>query len=323
MPDLVDHPQHLLVRAAVQRTVERRDARRDGRERIDVRRADGAHRVRRAILLVVGVEDEQNLERLHEHRIRLVLRLRHPRDHREEILDVAQIVVGIDERQTLDVAIAERRERRQLREQTDDRDVRATPDRGCSSLPDRTTTAPRPRDVLLRAADLTAARPPRPSLTQTPARPSSMKEPVMTTSPRTTVRTWTRRLLGTTLMIGLGLATLAGVVFAGATDTSRSTNQPVPASAMHTSSASIRYAEPGRAASLHRHGAGSKTGRRVRRRRRAALSPATCSRRTTSSRARPRSPPTSSPTPPPRPASKARRRSFRRTRTPMSTPTPP
>ena len=79
--------------------------------------------VRRAVLLVVGVQDEQHLERLHEHRIRFVLRLRHPRDHREEILDVAQVVVGIDEGQTLDVAIAERGERRQLGEQAHDRDV--------------------------------------------------------------------------------------------------------------------------------------------------------------------------------------------------------
>jgi putative intracellular protease/amidase len=50
-------------------------------------------------------------------------------------------------------------------------------------------------------------------------------------------------------MIGLGLATLAGLVFAGATVTSRSINQPTPASAIHTSSASLRYAEPGRVAS--------------------------------------------------------------------------
>lgn len=37
----------------------------------------------------------------------------------------------------------------------------------------------------------------------------------MTTSARTSVRTWPRRVLGTTLMLTLGLATLAGVVLAG------------------------------------------------------------------------------------------------------------
>lgn len=70
----------------------------------------------------------------------------------------------------------------------------------------------------------------------------------MTTSPRTSTRTWPRRVLGTTLMLTLGLATLAGVVFAGATVTSRSINQPVPTYATGTSSASLRYAEPARTA---------------------------------------------------------------------------
>jgi putative intracellular protease/amidase len=68
----------------------------------------------------------------------------------------------------------------------------------------------------------------------------------MTTSARTSARTWPQRLLGTTLMLLLALATLAGVVFAGATVTGRSNNQPVPTSSAAASTASIRYAEPGR-----------------------------------------------------------------------------
>ena len=72
---------------------------------------------------MVGVQDEEDLERPNEHRIRLVLRLRHPGHHRQEVLDVAEVVVGIDERQSLPVPINERGKRRHLRQQADDRDV--------------------------------------------------------------------------------------------------------------------------------------------------------------------------------------------------------
>jgi putative intracellular protease/amidase len=65
----------------------------------------------------------------------------------------------------------------------------------------------------------------------------------LTTTP-TPVTTWPRRVLGATLMLTLGLATLAGVVFAGIAATGRSVNQPVPTTSMDTSAASLRYAEP-------------------------------------------------------------------------------
>ena len=81
----------------------------------------------------------------------------------------------------------------------------------------------------------------------------------MTTSPRTSARTWPRRVLGTTLMLVLALTTLAGVVFAGATVTGRGNNQPVPTSPTAASTASVRYAEPGRAADP----AAAETGRRL------------------------------------------------------------
>src|SRR4051794_29993175 len=70
----------------------------------------------------------------------------------------------------------------------------------------------------------------------------------MPTSPRTSVRTWTRRVLGTTLMLALGLGTLAAVVLAGVTVTGRSTNLPVPDFSTGTSSASLQHAEEGAAA---------------------------------------------------------------------------
>src|SRR6185503_181922 len=121
--DLLDHVQHGLVGAAVQRSVQRRDARRDRRERVHLGRAHRAHRARGAILLVVRVEDEQHFERFREDRIRLVLRLRHAGHHREKVLDEAEIVVGVDERQTLRMAEDERRERGHFGQQPDDRDV--------------------------------------------------------------------------------------------------------------------------------------------------------------------------------------------------------
>ena len=61
--DLLQHPQHRFVRAAVQRAVERRRRAGHRRVRIDVRAADAAHRARAAVLLVIGVEDEEDVER--------------------------------------------------------------------------------------------------------------------------------------------------------------------------------------------------------------------------------------------------------------------
>jgi hypothetical protein len=67
----------------------------------------------------------------------------------------------------------------------------------------------------------------------------------MTTRARTHTRTWPRRVLGTTLALALGLATLAGAVVAGATATGQGTHQPEPTSPTDTSMASLPHAEPG------------------------------------------------------------------------------
>jgi putative intracellular protease/amidase len=76
----------------------------------------------------------------------------------------------------------------------------------------------------------------------------------MTTSARPAFKTWTGRVLRTTLTLALGLGTLAGVVLAGATATGRDTNGPPPPSSTGTSSASLRYAEPAGAADPTAHG---------------------------------------------------------------------
>ena len=121
--DPAQHPQDLLVGAAVQRAVERGDPGRDRRVRVDLRGADGADRARRAVLLVVGVQDEQDVQRPLEPRIGLVLELGHLEQHREEVAGIAQVVVRIDVRLPHVVAVGERRQRRHLRDQADDLEV--------------------------------------------------------------------------------------------------------------------------------------------------------------------------------------------------------
>ena len=94
--DFLQHAQHRFVGAAVQRAVERRRRAGQRRVRIDVRAADAAHRAGRAVLLVVGVQDEQHVERALERRVRLVLHLGHLEQHVQEVAGEAEVVVGVD-----------------------------------------------------------------------------------------------------------------------------------------------------------------------------------------------------------------------------------
>ena len=116
-PDPVEHAQHRLVGAAVQRAVERGDPGRDGRVGVDLGGAHAAHGARRAVLLVVGVQDPEHVERLLEPRVRLVLDLGHLEHHREEVAGVGQVVVRIDVGQPEVVAVGERGQRRHLGDQ--------------------------------------------------------------------------------------------------------------------------------------------------------------------------------------------------------------
>ena len=72
---------------------------------------------------MVGVQDEQDVERPLQPRIRLVLELGHLEQHSEEVAGIAQVVVGIDVRLPHRVAVGERRQRRHLRDQPDDLEV--------------------------------------------------------------------------------------------------------------------------------------------------------------------------------------------------------
>ena len=121
--DLAQHPQHRLVGAAVQRAVERRHAGRDRRVGVDVGGADAAHGVGRAVLFVVGVEDEEHVERLGEARLRHVLHFRLLEHHREEVLGEVEVVVGVDVGQPHVVAVGEGGQGRHLGDQADRRHV--------------------------------------------------------------------------------------------------------------------------------------------------------------------------------------------------------
>ena len=61
--DRLEHLDHGRVGAAVQRAPERADAGRDRGEQVRLRRADHAHGRGRAVLLVVGVQQQELVER--------------------------------------------------------------------------------------------------------------------------------------------------------------------------------------------------------------------------------------------------------------------
>ncbi len=81
---------------------------------------DRAHRVGRAVLLVVGVQDEEDVEGLDETLVGLVLRLAHLEEHREEVGGVGEVVVGVDVGLALRVAEGPGAQGRHLRDHPHD-----------------------------------------------------------------------------------------------------------------------------------------------------------------------------------------------------------
>jgi hypothetical protein len=115
--------RHRLVGAAVQRPVQRRHARGHRGVGVDVGGANAAHSAGGAVLLVVGVEDEQHVQCVLQPRVGLVFELGDLVDHRKEVARVAQVVVRIDVRHAAVVAIGERRQRGHLGQEPDDLEV--------------------------------------------------------------------------------------------------------------------------------------------------------------------------------------------------------
>ena len=89
--------EHGLVGATVRRAPQRGDAGRD--RRVGIGRAAGkAHGRGAAVLLMVGVQNEQQVERLCRHRIDLIVRCGDGKQHVQEISGVGQIVARVGER---------------------------------------------------------------------------------------------------------------------------------------------------------------------------------------------------------------------------------
>ncbi len=95
--DLLEHLERGLVGAAVGGTPEAGDAGGDAGERVGARRADAAHRRRRGVLLVVGVEDEDAVERARHDRVHDVGLAGHGEAHLQEVRRVIEVVARIDE----------------------------------------------------------------------------------------------------------------------------------------------------------------------------------------------------------------------------------
>ncbi len=108
--DFIEHHEDSFIGAAMERTVECRGSSCHRGERIDVRAPDTAHRIRTAILLVVGVQYKKHVERVLEHGIHLVLDLGHLEKHVQKTAGVAHFIVGIHIWPADAVPVGERRE---------------------------------------------------------------------------------------------------------------------------------------------------------------------------------------------------------------------
>ena len=95
----------------------------DRGEEVRLARADQADRAGRAVLLVVGVQDQELLERDHRVVAHLVALRRHREHHREEVLDQIERVVGVQERLADRLLVRVGRDRRQLGHEPQDREL--------------------------------------------------------------------------------------------------------------------------------------------------------------------------------------------------------
>src|SRR5918999_1209701 len=121
--DALEHPEDRHVGPAVQRTIEPGAACGDGREGVDPRRPDDPHGCGRTVLLVVGVQYKEHVERLLQARVGLVLGLCHLEEHGQEVARVGEVVVGVDVGQPETMTVGESGESRHLGDQTHRRNM--------------------------------------------------------------------------------------------------------------------------------------------------------------------------------------------------------
>ena len=115
--DLAQHLQHRLVRAAMRGTPERGDAGGDAGERIGARGARKPHRRGRGVLLVIGVQQENLIERLRHHRVDLVGLAGHREGHVQEVGGIFEVVARIHEGLADRVFVGHGRDGRHFRDQ--------------------------------------------------------------------------------------------------------------------------------------------------------------------------------------------------------------
>ncbi len=113
-PDLLQHRENGLVRAAVRRPPEGGDTSRNCRIRIGARAARQSDRGGARILLVVGMQNEQQIQRLRGRRVDLVRLAGNREEHIQQVRAVVQVVTRINERLALRMLVRCRRDRRNL-----------------------------------------------------------------------------------------------------------------------------------------------------------------------------------------------------------------
>ena len=121
--DLVQHLHHCLVRAAMQRAPQGVHPGADRGEQVGVAGADHAHRRGGAVLLVVGVQYQQQVERIGDHRVDLVRLGRHAEHHVQEVRRVAQRIGRVDVRLPDALLVGPGRDGRHLGQQPMDADL--------------------------------------------------------------------------------------------------------------------------------------------------------------------------------------------------------
>ena len=115
--DPLEHFDHLHVRPAVQRSPQGADARGARGKHIGLGRAHQPHGRGAAILLVVGVQDEDQVQRVLHFPRHDVLAVGDREHHVQEIGAVAQVGIGIGERQAQRAAVGEGGDRADLADQ--------------------------------------------------------------------------------------------------------------------------------------------------------------------------------------------------------------
>jgi hypothetical protein len=121
--DFFQHLQAGFVCTTVCRAPQTGDTGSDTGERVGTRRTGQAHGGGRGVLLVIGVQRENGVERIDQNRIRLVLLARIAEHHAHEVGGVIQIVVRIHERHAGVVLVGHGDDGRHLGNQAVEADV--------------------------------------------------------------------------------------------------------------------------------------------------------------------------------------------------------